>query len=172
MSIQDLGAIGELLAAIATLVTLIYLALQIRQNTTAIKGSTLNSITAHKQFEIRWSSEIGDTYRKAVENPGSLTTNEVFLMADWLLSSFVARENEYYQYQQGLLDEHNWASSEKAIRMILGFDWSLNWWHVFSKSSFGDSFVDYVNENLLDGRTDYGGLLTDVSLAEKPRNDA
>ena len=32
MSIQDLGSLGELIAAIATLGTLIYLAIQIRQN--------------------------------------------------------------------------------------------------------------------------------------------
>ena len=33
MTLQDLGSIGEFIAAIATLVTLIYLAVQIRQNT-------------------------------------------------------------------------------------------------------------------------------------------
>jgi hypothetical protein len=32
MNIQDLGALGELLAAIATIITLLYLAQQIRQN--------------------------------------------------------------------------------------------------------------------------------------------
>ena len=33
MTIQDLGSIGELIAAIATIATLVYLAIQIRQNT-------------------------------------------------------------------------------------------------------------------------------------------
>jgi hypothetical protein len=37
MNIQDLGALGELLAAIATIATLIYLAIQIRQNNTIAK---------------------------------------------------------------------------------------------------------------------------------------
>ncbi len=36
LTIQDLGALGELLGAIAVLATLIYLALQTRQNTMAI----------------------------------------------------------------------------------------------------------------------------------------
>ena len=35
MTIQDLGSIGELVAAIATIATLVYLAIQIRQNTFA-----------------------------------------------------------------------------------------------------------------------------------------
>jgi len=33
ITIQDLGSIGELIAAIATIATLAYLAIQIRQNT-------------------------------------------------------------------------------------------------------------------------------------------
>ncbi len=36
LTIQDLGAIGELLGSIAVLATLVYLALQTRQNTLAI----------------------------------------------------------------------------------------------------------------------------------------
>ena len=42
MTIQDLGSIGELVAAIATLATLIYLAAQIRQNTRAVEASALH----------------------------------------------------------------------------------------------------------------------------------
>jgi len=40
MSIQDLGALGELLAAIATIATLLYLAVQIRQNNRNLQEST------------------------------------------------------------------------------------------------------------------------------------
>ena len=36
LTIQDLGALGELLGSIAVLATLVYLALQTRQNTMAI----------------------------------------------------------------------------------------------------------------------------------------
>ena len=36
LTIQDLGALGELLGSVAVLVTLVYLAFQTRQNTMAI----------------------------------------------------------------------------------------------------------------------------------------
>jgi hypothetical protein len=39
MTIQDLSSIGELIAAIATLATLVYLAAQIRHNTRAIMAT-------------------------------------------------------------------------------------------------------------------------------------
>ena len=38
LTIQDLGALGELLGSVAVLATLIYLALQMRQNTIAISA--------------------------------------------------------------------------------------------------------------------------------------
>jgi hypothetical protein len=39
VSIQDLGAIGEFVGSIGVIVTLVYLAIQIRANTRAIKAS-------------------------------------------------------------------------------------------------------------------------------------
>ena len=44
MDIQDLGSIGELIAALATLATLVYLATQIRQNTNQLKGEAIREI--------------------------------------------------------------------------------------------------------------------------------
>ena len=44
MTIQDLGSVGELIAAIATVATLIYLAAQIRQNTSTVATSTYESV--------------------------------------------------------------------------------------------------------------------------------
>lgn len=46
MSIQELGSLGELIAAIATVATLIYLATQIRQNNKGLAESTAASITS------------------------------------------------------------------------------------------------------------------------------
>lgn len=39
MTIQDLGAIGEFIGSIGVILTLIYLAVQIRQNTAAMEES-------------------------------------------------------------------------------------------------------------------------------------
>ena len=43
MTLQDLGNIGELIAAIATLATLVYLALQIRANTRSVRAESRRS---------------------------------------------------------------------------------------------------------------------------------
>jgi hypothetical protein len=43
VTIQDLGSIGELIAAIATVATLVYLAIQIRQNTVSNRDASVRS---------------------------------------------------------------------------------------------------------------------------------
>jgi hypothetical protein len=44
VSLQDLGSIGEFVAAIATVETLAYVAVQVRQNTRALRSSTFQGI--------------------------------------------------------------------------------------------------------------------------------
>ena len=51
MSIQELGSIGEFIAAIATIITLVYLAFQINQNTRAVRASMLEA-TGSRSMEL------------------------------------------------------------------------------------------------------------------------
>ena len=48
MTIQDLGSVGELVGAIATVATLVYLAIQIRANTHAVRSAAAQSV--HEAF--------------------------------------------------------------------------------------------------------------------------
>lgn len=43
MTIQDLGSIGGLITAIATIATLFYLAMQVRQNARSVRASSFQS---------------------------------------------------------------------------------------------------------------------------------
>ena len=67
LTIQDLGALGELLGSVAVLVTLIYLALQTRQNTLAISAqldaariSTLISINLTQATSTELQEALGE----------------------------------------------------------------------------------------------------------------
>lgn len=74
MTIQDLGSIGELIAAIATVATLAYLAVQIRQNT--LSNRDANVRTTHDMI-LRVNSAV-------IDNPE---------MADLLLCGSAGPEN-------------------------------------------------------------------------------
>ncbi len=68
MTIMELGAIGEFIGAIVVVVTLIYLAIQMRQNTNVLKLNTARSVTEELQemFSVLASNqELAEIFVKA-----------------------------------------------------------------------------------------------------------
>ena len=81
-TIQDLGALGELIAAIGVVITLIYLAYQIKQNTVQLEQNTLaaqaaavsasNMALRYTRNSIYESTEVSEIYSRGNENPRDL----------------------------------------------------------------------------------------------------
>jgi hypothetical protein len=142
---QLLGNIGEFIGAIAVLISILYLAYQIRQNTKMMQGATVQAITQTIQSENKWSSELGPIYEKAVQGE-KLTWLDRFQLGEWLTAALTARQNEFYQYRSGLLDEEMWKASEGIIRSIMLSPHAKKWWRSFEKYVFHDEFVQLVDK--------------------------
>ena len=115
MNWEAIGAVGEILSALAVLVTLAYLAIQVRQNVKLTKASIRESRTAASQrvlFAMREDAEI-------IVKTGERTPAEELRLN--LLYSAMFRDWEAYIYQkeQGLLDESEWLAIASAIRNSL-----------------------------------------------------
>ena len=68
MSIMELGAIGEFIAAFAVVASLIYVGLQVRQNTGAINGNALAQVWSEQQrnlIAITQDDGLGNAVTKA-----------------------------------------------------------------------------------------------------------
>ena len=50
--------VAELVGLTAVFVSLLVVVFELRQNTSALRGSTLYAVTEQKQFELHWGSEI------------------------------------------------------------------------------------------------------------------
>ena len=57
----------------------------------------------------------------------------------------LARQNEYIQFRQNLVDEHIWHGCLGILKTILSLPWFRNWWDNFDKSTFTPDFIDLVN---------------------------
>jgi len=67
VTLQDLGSIGELIAAVGGIVSLIYLAFQVRQNTVSVHASMFHSATTSAAEGTMISS-----FNKAGYSPGEI----------------------------------------------------------------------------------------------------
>ncbi len=103
LTIQDLGALGELLGSLAVLATLIYLALQTRQNNLAIAAQLDAAVMAARQNGFLSAATSSETVEAITEDsPLDITTNQLRLAMWWgqALSGF---QWMHHQAQRGLL---------------------------------------------------------------------
>lgn len=111
MSIQDLGAIGELVGSIAILVTLIYLAIQTRLNRKALIDGALNelfkSFSSVNQSVIH-SEEIALLYERGLRDPSQLTKVEALRFFTLIREAMNGFFNLYKHYQSGAIDKQTW----------------------------------------------------------------
>ncbi len=120
MTIQDWGAIGEMVGGLAVIVTLGYLAFQLRQNATLtramIRQNVAESVRSMTHAGIDSDSFSSVMYR--VMAGGDLTDEERSRFLRWLVGSFRVYENAYRQYETGLYTDEDWESTVSAMMIF------------------------------------------------------
>ncbi len=141
MTIQDWGAIGEMIGAIGVVVTLIYLTKQIRQNTLAMDEA--RKLALAQTYQMRSdalqsmivraaeSEHIGPIIIKLTElgYPGRVTALEQLSSEErgrfrlWQIAQQTHWDNMYFQYEHGYLDAESYEDSFKVRVRRLAPTW-------------------------------------------------
>ena len=150
MTIQDFGSIGELVAAVATIATLVYLATQIRQNTRAIRATShhsttdslnvLNTLIAH-------DPSLARIYRVGGDGLANLTEDERVQFSFLFLAAFRVFETIYYQSKVGTLEEQLPQIEESSVALLLGSPGGREWWEE-NPFAFSPEFRRHVDEQI------------------------
>ncbi len=142
MTLMELGALGEFLGSIAVLATLVYLAVQLRQNTRSIQASEKMALAQTYQMRsdalqtmmvmAADSDYIGSIINKLTEAGypedvaalDTLTSDERGRFRIWQIAQLTHWDNMYFQYQQGFLDEEYYRDSlrERVQRLAPTWD--------------------------------------------------
>jgi hypothetical protein len=129
MTIMELGALGEFVGAIAVVVTLAYLAIQIRQNTRGMEEARRLALAQTYQMradalqqmlvQAAESQHIGPIitkltgagYPEDVSSLELLSPIERGRFRQWQIAQQTHWDNMFYQYEQGFLDEQYYRDS-------------------------------------------------------------
>ncbi len=137
MSIIELGALGEFLGSIGVIATLIYLAIQIRQNTHSLDEDRrlamaqtyqqrATTITEGTQWNARTGLSIAATQAQT-DGLASLSDDDRTRVADLHAGNMFWFDNLFFQYQNGFLDEEYYESLfKKGVRRNAPFWRELN----------------------------------------------
>ena len=148
MKIEKLSAIAELISSVAVVVTLVYLAVQTQQNTTAIQASIRQAMLTDDRelLLIQIEFPIAVTGRSGGDD---LSDDDLVRIAANLVAFVRVKENQWLQFQNGVIDEQTWATYRAAIPMVLSTEFCRSWWRNRSgRGEFNDGFVAMVNAAL------------------------
>jgi hypothetical protein len=144
---QLLGNYGEFVGAIAVVATLIYLSIQIRQNTNSIQGST--ELEAHAQFTEWYARVTSDKRLQIIYEQGA--QNEIMEPDDartfmWLQGEYICMcEGWFFQFRRGLMTADAWEPFADATIGVLQNPYMREWWNAKS-SPLTEEFVDYIDQ--------------------------
>ncbi len=166
MTIQDLGSIGEVIAAVATLATLIYLAAQVRQNTRALRSSTFQDIATQMAMNVEplaTTPDLSEIMLKGLEGTDNLSPPERFRFQSVMIMTFRRMEAVFIHSQLGSLDANLLEGFERSMLSILLTQGAATWWET-AKVTFNPDFVAHVETWLQEHASDLSSVGEHPSL--------
>lgn len=130
-----LGNVGEFVAAIAVVVTLIYLAAQVKLSKEATEANTRqmeeirkihlvdNYMRRSERVEAGYrdgalSDEMSKLIFQAYKDPEALNDYERFRMREWSHAHMHRLDAQHYQYQHGLLEDEAYQNLRRTLKQF------------------------------------------------------
>ena len=156
MNWDAVGAIAAIVGAFAVVVTLIYVAIQIRQHTRATKLSTAQNVSRDLRDALAVIANdiaMAEIHLKALNAVDTLSPAERHRFYIYMNNLYKSYENAYYQNLSGALEAHVW---EGVIgNLVLAKDSSgyASFWRD-RKQIFSKAFRDFCENELGAGACD------------------
>jgi len=155
--LNEWASIAEIVASIAVVGTLVYVARQLHQNTELLKSVSRQALVTNDHAAAQVWIEHSDLF-DAVISSDALSKRDQFRFSMLWIMDMRNREHEYFQYKAGVLDEPAWKSYREAIRVSGSNERVRTWWNAIGKHVFDQGFVQMVDEL-------HAGSLTDNLFA-------
>ena len=168
MDLQQLANIGEFVGAIAVIATLLFLAVQVRQNSSVISENMKLMRARSKQMSTIQYSEFTRTLIESTETAmlfqranlsnnisEELSETEKRVFHGLMLRAMFLFNDDHYRYKLGLTDEEEWQDNLNLLRSSYVRRPGFRHWWVFGtapgqagKEFFGARFVTFINQEI------------------------
>ena len=151
MTLDQIANIAEISAAALVIVSLIYVAIQIKQNTKATQISTSQAfIDTHGRvvMHILGNKEFRDIYWRGLKGLSNLHGSETAAFAAFFIQTFRSWESLYYQSQAGGLDDRLWAGFKAQLCDVFGYPGVREVWGG-RRHQFSEEFCKLVDNEIV-----------------------
>lgn len=149
MTLQDWGALGELVGGFAIIVSLVYVGLQIKQSAQASRAATRQSFSTQygDLISTMTRADFRDIFWRGVDNLRNLEGSELAAFFGYLGSLFRMWESFFYQKQEGAFDNKIFESWVALLVDTFGNAGVREYWAI-RKHQFSDEFVEFVDQQI------------------------
>ena len=151
LKLSELANIAEVIGAIAIVISLIYVGIQVNDSTRAVRSATANETSAAMSdwyIQLGTDQQSSNTFLTGMTAPDSLSPNDLFQFVMQTHGLFLQFQSAYYLSQEGTLDielQESLTNSILGVRDQPGF---LLYWDQ-RRGLFKPDFRDYV-QSLID----------------------
>ena len=165
MNWEAAAAIAEILSAVAVVISLIYVARELKNNSRAQQAaagfdastrmSDLNQALSMAMIgdakyqaggEAQFTSAVSKVYDPNTD-PETLSPTEALLIAFINRTIFQNIEGEYYLYQHGFLDREQWLARKSWARGYLELPVNKKWWdQEMTQAVYRPEFAHVINQ--------------------------
>ena len=149
MDTSKLADIAEIVSSVAIIVTLIFLTVEVRQNTEALHAESRQSVLTSAQVELFALVEDPNILISMVK-PNALTPQEHVKLHSFLVAVMRAREFSWLQYKNGIIDERQWSTERTVALSILEPRRNRTWWNKMGQKLVSSEYAAFMNELLQD----------------------
>jgi hypothetical protein len=145
---EAISAIGQLVGALAVVISLIYLAREVRNNARATRAASTRSVSDSFTRWIQQLSrhpELRELYYRGIHDFESLEGADLVGFSAVMVEMFRHYEDVYYQQSEGQLGPRLWRGWEAAMRDLNGYPGVQAWWR--SRSHwFSEEYAKHINQ--------------------------
>jgi hypothetical protein len=150
---EAVGAVGEILGAMAVFASLIYLAIQIRAQIKQQRKQTIDNLTENwlSALETQTYPEVAAVFTKGLTGFDDLSLAERAQFSSISGRIFRITEAFYLSYKAGDLDDELWKGQNAMLDDIMTHSGIVKAWS-YRKHWYTDAFQELVEQSIAAGR--------------------
>ena len=150
MTLTNLALWAQIIASLAVLGTVVYLAIQVKQNTTSLDAQTHATLFEGSQTELLSLYDHPEIIQ-SITKPGILSEHEYIRLSTFLTAFLRTREYTWHQHNHGIVHASQMETEKIIIRNTFGFGRNKTWWERVGKGAYGPQFCAFVDGVLREG---------------------
>jgi len=151
VTIQDLGSLGEIVGAVATVATLFYLATQIRASTLATRAAAAQ--TVHESFAtwyrmLATDAGLSELMTKGLRDYSALSETERARFVSTSMTLLLCAQDAFIKWREGSLSSDLWCGWELVMMNLVNAPGGRVFWYERSYL-FGTEFRDHFENDVM-----------------------